>query len=95
MNFGNYNLGGFSDQLSMDDYNGALSSAGADFQFGAGPEQAAGGIQAPTAPTPGAAIGQAEQEEKKNAFGGALGMVGNLIGGVWGQALSAVGGMSK
>jgi hypothetical protein len=92
----NFNLGNFGGQLNMDEVNGALGSAGADFQFGAGPEQAAGGIQAPTAPTPGAAIGQVEQDEKKkNAFGGALGMVGNLIGGVWGQALSAVGGMSK
>jgi hypothetical protein len=91
----NFNLGGFGDQLSMDEVNGALGNVGADFQFGGGPAQAAGGIQAPSAPTPPPPQWEQDEEKKKNAFGGALGMVGNLIGGVWGQALSAVGGMSK
>lgn len=82
----NYNLGNFGDQLSMDEVNGALGNAGADFQFQDQPTTA-------SLPPPAWEQQQHEEQKKKGALGGALGLVGSLVGGVYGAALSAVGSM--
>lgn len=91
-----YDLGNFAGQLSADELNGAMRNAGSDFQFGSN----AGGMQAPTAPAPQATDAEvpgqpaaAQQSQDGGGLSSILGLVGQFMGGGYGQALSAVGGM--
>lgn len=96
-----FNLGNFGNQLQLDELNGALGNAGGGFQFSpaAAAEQAAGGIQAPTAPTAAPQAtdsevpGQPQGEKKQGGIGSILGLVGSFMGGTYGAALQGVGGM--
>lgn len=79
--YGNYNLGNWGGQLSLDEQNAALRNVGADYQI---PASAAAAPAAPST-VPAAAVPEipaanGQQQQQSNALG-MVQKLGGLVGG--------------
>lgn len=89
-----FGLGDFSNQLSIDQVNGALGNVGADYRMsGAQPADAPGAPSIMPQQAPQAPQQQQEAQKQGGGIGNILGLVGQFMGGGYGAALSAAGGM--
>lgn len=98
-----YNLGGYSSDLTLDDYNSALANAGSDFQLeqpqlGATAQpamQEASAQPQVTAPAPTEQWKPPEKEQNNNMLSKVLGLVGGIMSGGAGAVLGGISQASK